>query len=408
MKINRFLFFVLFFNSSAYSQVRVQYQEIYHQPQEDFYTQSIDYLFEFDELWLIDQKSTFIRFLQTQSWPTQRIDYIRSNLRTDFTKEIQGQILSFYHVDKISTYIVFDSQLQSKLFDYEVNDIYRYLLANSKPGYFKYFLSEQHFEQSMNSYGLSQEERDQVKSKLIEVDGVFYLIFSKRTWSVLPNAIKFDFIKERTMPRDLRKGLNVELQFLDVSDIQKILINYVQFTDVISLEKKWLADFRNGKLNFSLVDLMPPVVQRLLGKYSIYCGPNCLNAAISFYQDNNFKLTYLDGKDLQEELKNYQALDLIKQAVQPGDLIIIKDRNSNIVHAAVYVFDNIVFTKNGASKFSPYLFQKMDTLLSVYPIKNKEQVQFYRFKQEISEIEKSFYTEFLNPKRYCEKIFLND
>lgn len=404
----RFIIIILLFSSVVHSQVSVEYQEFYQRPQEDFYEHSHEMLFEHDELWLIENKSSFFRFLQTQSWSSQRIDFLRSKIQQKFNKEIQGQILSFYKTDKLSSYIVFDSQLASELQDYEVNDVYRYLISTSKLGFYKYYLSVKHFEQSMISYQMSPDEIEQVRKKIIDVDGVLYLIISKRTWAFLPNSMKSEYINLRTLDQDQRKGLNVQLLINDVTDIQNTLVRFVKYIDILSVEKKWLIDFRNGKMKFPLIDLMPPVVQNLLGKYSIFCGPNCLNAAISFQQGNDFKLAYVDAKEITEELKQYDVVDLNMQEIQTGDLLLIFDHAGNIAHAAVYILDQIVFTKNGASKFSPYIFQKMDTLLTVYPVKNRQQIQVYRFRQEMSEIEKSFYFDFNNPKRYCEKIFLNN
>jgi cell wall-associated NlpC family hydrolase len=54
---------------------------------------------------------------------------------------------------------------------------------------------------------------------------------------------------------------------------------------------------------------------------------------------------------------------------QLGDTIFLATRDGVPVHAAVYIADDIVFTKNGGSLTQPWILMHMQDMLDTYAVK---------------------------------------
>jgi hypothetical protein len=61
-----------------------------------------------------------------------------------------------------------------------------------------------------------------------------------------------------------------------------------------------------------------------------------------------------------------------------GDLILFLDDNQTIAHSAVYVADDLVFTKNGNSFVQPWKIMRMKDLVNVYALAVPTQILYYR------------------------------
>jgi cell wall-associated NlpC family hydrolase len=59
----------------------------------------------------------------------------------------------------------------------------------------------------------------------------------------------------------------------------------------------------------------------------------------------------------------------IVKPAQLGDLVLLSTRNDAVVHAAVYVADDLVFTKNGESYTQPWILMRMEDMLDTYNVR---------------------------------------
>ena len=50
-----------------------------------------------------------------------------------------------------------------------------------------------------------------------------------------------------------------------------------------------------------------------------------------------------------------------------GDVLVLVRPNGEVVHACVYIADDIVFTKNGASKVMPWVLMRLSDVIAFYP-----------------------------------------
>jgi len=63
-----------------------------------------------------------------------------------------------------------------------------------------------------------------------------------------------------------------------------------------------------------------------------------------------------------------------------GDLIFLLDGKGAVIHSAVYIADDLVFTKNGINYAQPWILMRIKTLLGVYTCTAEPKVLYYRRK----------------------------
>jgi hypothetical protein len=78
--------------------------------------------------------------------------------------------------------------------------------------------------------------------------------------------------------------------------------------------------------------------------------------------------------------------EVIQDAPRFGDMMVIFTGETEIVHSAIYIADDIVFTKNGGMAVHPWMFMKLETMLERYSSVYLESGKLpYRFLRRIAE-----------------------
>jgi len=120
-----------------------------------------------------------------------------------------------------------------------------------------------------------------------------------------------------------------------------------------------------------VIHLLPPFAQNHL-----YCYPelsvadlskpavaNCLWSSLNFFQpkpDNRFLDTVFALKTLKEDYF------IVENDFELGDIVAFLDEQGNIFHAAVYIADDLVFSKNGFSAMAPWTLTSINDLKGYY------------------------------------------
>jgi hypothetical protein len=90
---------------------------------------------------------------------------------------------------------------------------------------------------------------------------------------------------------------------------------------------------------------------------------NCLWTALNFFNrepDDRFLDPNLALKTLKEDYF------VVESDFELGDIVAFLDEQGNIFHAAVYVADNLLFSKNGISAMAPWTFMSLDDVKGYY------------------------------------------
>ncbi len=86
---------------------------------------------------------------------------------------------------------------------------------------------------------------------------------------------------------------------------------------------------------------------------------NCFWTALNFFNEEPDE-RLVDPKVAVAQLK--QNYFIVQDELQLGDIVAISDQHLNIFHVAVYLADNLVFTKNGYFSLAPWTIVPMDQL----------------------------------------------
>jgi len=122
-----------------------------------------------------------------------------------------------------------------------------------------------------------------------------------------------------------------------------------------------------GGATIDVAQLLPPFARKQLNTYPRQDPStpaiDCYWTAMNFFRDPPDDRYYSPAAWQSELDTNYTVV------AQPtyGDVILFLRRDNLPIHAAVYIADDVVFTKNGGNDRQPWMLMKWDDLLARYP-----------------------------------------
>jgi hypothetical protein len=105
---------------------------------------------------------------------------------------------------------------------------------------------------------------------------------------------------------------------------------------------------------------------------------DCFFTALNFfnkYADEKF----LDKSNTRQALQNDYTLVTDKPTF--GDLITLINPQGDALHIAVFIADDIVFTKNGVNRLQPWVLMRMDDMLTYFPAPEPVRIAIFRKKE---------------------------
>ncbi len=130
-------------------------------------------------------------------------------------------------------------------------------------------------------------------------------------------------------------------------------------------------------------DLLPPFARKNVGRHTVFRGPNCFHAALSFQsplmasssfvnvrREQGYHNDMLNYDELWRVLQvSFYELDTTKHPMQYGDMIVLFETNAlnpsgvidfkSLRHAATYLLGGYVFAKGSKSANTPYLIRTL-------------------------------------------------
>jgi len=107
-------------------------------------------------------------------------------------------------------------------------------------------------------------------------------------------------------------------------------------------------------------------------------SPDCHWSSFNFFNmglpDDSLNDPAYVGNALKER---YQP---VTGRPQFGDVVLLTLPDGSSIHSAVYIADNIVFTKNGPSLAAPFIFSTTEDMLAFYPNSERIRLAYYRLK----------------------------
>jgi len=138
-----------------------------------------------------------------------------------------------------------------------------------------------------------------------------------------------------------------------------------------------------GGASIDVVHLLPPFARQRLYTYPFLAGSNtnavqdCYWTAFNFFAEDP---EYQYGNTAQIAAAIEKHYQRVRETPHMGDLMLLANQQGKVVHAANYIADDIVFTKNGAAPTRPWLLMPISDLLAIYTDAAPPRVVYYRLK----------------------------
>jgi len=168
-------------------------------------------------------------------------------------------------------------------------------------------------------------------------------------------------------------------------------------TDLDALKRYWsppspVRDIRptlesqigpDAEVSISIAYLLPPFARRRLYTYpapsdsSTAVRRDCHWTAFNFFSETPDDRFCDAGLVVQTVTEDYYR---VYGDLQFGDLVMFFTEPTQCIHSAVYLADDMVFTKNGSLSTRPWMLMKIEDLKGYYPTLNPIEIRFYRHK----------------------------
>jgi len=136
-----------------------------------------------------------------------------------------------------------------------------------------------------------------------------------------------------------------------------------------------------GEQSLDITQLLPPFARQRIYTYpspqldDARISRDCFFSALNFFSDppdERFGKAESTFSTFREDY--YRVFG----DLQFGDLILYTDHRGELVHAAVYIAANIVFTKNGTTIARPWMFLRLQDMKDFYPRTNDKFTAYFR------------------------------
>jgi hypothetical protein len=162
-----------------------------------------------------------------------------------------------------------------------------------------------------------------------------------------------------------------------------VAISIASTDDIDKLEEYWgrggrrtdirpvLESIADGQENVKISELLPDLPRRLLYRFpKVRVADqekgelaNCFWTALNFFNDTPDD-RYLDGRVALDTLK--RDYFLVHGGMQLGDIAVFTGSDGSVAHVAVYLADDLLFTKNGSFSLAPWIILPIDQLRGRY------------------------------------------
>jgi hypothetical protein len=249
------------------------------------------------------------------------------------------------------------------------NRIYRHIAAFPENTTAFTFVPSKSLEDRFSKGGVSPETTSLFKK--MSCDYGSYLIFSGM--SVLLSSMpkiedRVRVLQVLTEQKSLLVRLRINAQ-TDVRALDRYWAKGLWTTDLRALLQS-LTSLPN-EISLSLIEMLPPLPASLINTFPKAQDPakgppvnrDCHWTSLNFFNETPDDRCS-DPGFFREKLQN----DYTRVAAQPhyGDIILLEKPDRSVIHSAVFLADNIVYTKNGGSPSSPWILSTLPDMMERY------------------------------------------
>ena len=209
--------------------------------------------------------------------------------------------------------------------------------------------------------------------------GLFFSDYNLVTDRLTSPAVKLELLRQLT-----RKSSVVLILHVPPDGAIDDLVAYYGVNgriDKVEPVLKALSEAGGGTIGFS--NMLPAFPRGRLYRFpdplpGKDISPDCHWSSFNFFSrglpDDSLNDPAYVGNVLRERYEPVSGLP------QFGDIVLLTLPDGSSVHSAVYIADNIVFTKNGPSLAAPFIFSTTEDMLAFYPNSERIRLAYYRLK----------------------------
>jgi len=247
---------------------------------------------------------------------------------------------------------------------------------------FPYCFMTNRAEEFFAKSGIAPEIISQVAKLTYERKGNFYFSDVETVMNQIPTSeARLHFFK--TLSRS--SVVMARLRIRPDTDIEKLLgywsgNKFVRQKDLKPLLESMKRCDEGGTV--SLMYLLPPFARERLYTSPLPSSPgdpnmDCHWSAMNFFNSEpDFRFSDLTYTAAYIKTNYYP----VAQPTSYGDIVFLLDPSGNAIHSAVYIADDIVFTKNGNNYAQPWVLMRLPNLLGLYNVTDMPRIACYRHK----------------------------
>lgn len=209
--------------------------------------------------------------------------------------------------------------------------------------------------------------------------GLFFSDYNLVVDRITSPAVKLELLRQLTRKASLLLNLDVPPD----GQIDELVAYYGTRgrTDKVEPLLKALSDAGGGSMGLS--NMLPAFPRVRLYRYpdplpGKDVSPDCHWSSFNFFTqglpDDSLNDPAYVGRVLAERYAPVSGHPRF------GDIVLLTLPDGSSIHSAVYIADNVVFTKNGPSLAAPFVFSTMEDMLAFYPNSERIRLAYFRLK----------------------------
>jgi hypothetical protein len=210
--------------------------------------------------------------------------------------------------------------------------------------------------------------------------GLFFSDYNIVADKISSPAVKIALLKQLTHKSSVILNLEVPA---DAEAVDKLADYYGVNGRRDKIEPLLHALSDSGGGNLGLANMLPAFARARIYRFpdplpGKDISPDCHWTTFNFFSRNQPDDSLNDAATVGKVLgENYHA---VNGEPQFGDVVLLTLPDGSSIHSATYIADNIVFTKNGPSLASPFIFSTIEDMLAFYPNSESIRLTYYRLK----------------------------
>ena len=328
------------------------------------------------EIWATTDRAKFLELFADE--PRD----VRLAIAQSYTARLDGretgQYLSIYGNPNITSDGVFliADDLRHRISKPTLIKVYESLRRVASVPPYTSALSLREMKARLKGYGATPEQTRILLDEVLEITGMQVLFVTPSNWRYLPQAMKRAMV-DLAISEYGEDGIRVQLRIEPHMNLGEIATRFggPNAAAVQRYLERLRAQSPNRILRLPLQKILPRFIRRNLDAYDQDGIVNCLSCAVAIGADAEFELSYMDDELFVDHLTQGYLRVTEPQA---GDMMVLRDARGQIVHAAIYISEELVFTKNGFSRHSPLRLQMRMGLDAVYQDFGITSVDYFR------------------------------